>query len=121
MSQHYTLAAETANITLGSLHRGTARTSVGEISPYAQHLHFILDLGPPSTEKISTSSMFRSSVEGHPAGLGLEHLPCKQRVRDQDLLNLQKRLPLEDPASTLPLSTRELVERQRQDLSRGSQ
>lgn len=88
MTQHYTLAAEMVNSTLGSLHRGAVRTTVGALSPSAQHLHFILDLGPPNTEKISTSSVFRSSVEGHQAGLGLEHLPCKQRVKDEDLFNL---------------------------------
>lgn len=93
----------------------------GALTLSAQHLHFILDttssLGPPSTR---WTSMSWSSVEGPQAGLGLEHLPYEQKVRDQGLVNLEKRLPLGDLTSTLPIPTRGLLERQRQDLYRGS-
>lgn len=47
-----------------------------------------------------------SSVVGPQAGLGLEHLSYVQRVRDQGLFNLEKRLPLGDLSGTLTIPTR---------------
>lgn len=57
-------------------------------------------------------------MEGPQVGLGQDCLSSEQKVRDEDLFNLEKRLLLRDLTSTLPIPTWELFKRQKQNVQR---